>query len=160
MTDIFNNTILCGKCDTQMTPIRISKNGFVLRAIACNNCGNKTVHPKDAQEYNDFINLKKKQFNVKMRFVGNSYAVSIPREIVNFMREQEQAMDDMVKLCFEEFGRISLKFGDNPIHNNIPPNPLNKDQTHNELHNKNLNDSKKPKEKEITKLKELDRGVD
>ena len=46
-----------------------------------------------------------------MRFVGNSYAVSIPREIVDFMQEQEKIMNDMVRLSFEEFGRISLKFG-------------------------------------------------
>ena len=48
-----------------------------------------------------------------MRFVGNSYTVSIPKEIVNFMKEQEKIMDDMVRLCFEEFGRISLNFGCN-----------------------------------------------
>ena len=46
-----------------------------------------------------------------MRFVGNSYAISIPKEIVDFMKEQEQIMDDMVQLCFEEFGRIRLDFG-------------------------------------------------
>jgi hypothetical protein len=57
--------------------------------------------------------LRKKEFNVKMRFVGNSYAVSIPREIVDFMKEQEKIMDEMVRLSFEEFGRISLVFGCN-----------------------------------------------
>ena len=46
-----------------------------------------------------------------MRFVGNSYAVSIPKEIVNFMQEQEKIMNDMVRLSLEEFGRISLCFG-------------------------------------------------
>ena len=47
-----------------------------------------------------------------MRLVGNSYAVSIPKEIVLFMRHQEKAMNDMVKLCFEDFGRLSLNFGE------------------------------------------------
>ena len=111
MTDIFSNTILCGKCGTKMRRVQTSKNGFTLRAVECENCKCKVLHPKDEQEYNDFMNLKKKQFNVKMRFVGNSYAVSIPKEIVNFMREQEKIMDDMVRLCFEDFGRISLNFG-------------------------------------------------
>ncbi len=45
-----------------------------------------------------------------MRMVGNSYAVSIPREIVDFMQEQENMMNNMVKLCFEEAGKISLGF--------------------------------------------------
>jgi len=43
--------------------------------------------------------------------VGNSYTVSIPKEIVSFMREQEKRMDDMVQLCFQEMGRLSLNFG-------------------------------------------------
>jgi len=111
MTDIFSNKILCGKCNMRMIPFKINKNGFILRAVACPKCNDKVIHPKDEMEYNDFVNLKKKEFNVKMRFVGNSYAVSIPKEIVNFMKEQENIMDDMVRLCFEEFGRISLVFG-------------------------------------------------
>ena len=111
MTDIFNNTILCGKCNVKMNPIKLIKNGFVLRAVMCPKCHSKIVHPKDEQEYKDFIDLKKKEFNVKMRFVGNSYAVSIPKEIVNFMQDQEKIMDEMVRLSFEEFGRISLNFG-------------------------------------------------
>ena len=45
-----------------------------------------------------------------MRLVGNSYAVSIPKEIVSFIREQEKIMNDMVRLCFEDFGRLSLDF--------------------------------------------------
>ncbi|MBR9705617.1 hypothetical protein GOV14_01140 [Candidatus Pacearchaeota archaeon] len=114
MTDIFSNKILCGKCSVEMQPINLHKNGFVLRAVKCSNCSNRIFHPKDEQEYNHFIDLKKKQYNVKMRFVGNSYAVSIPKEIVNFMKEQEKLMDDMVRLCFEDFGRISLRFGSAP----------------------------------------------
>jgi|TARA_B100001971_G_C18069314_1_gene472209 uncharacterized paraquat-inducible protein A len=109
--DIFNNTILCGKCQVKMKPVNFEKNGFVLRAVVCPKCHAKIIHPKDEQEYKNFINLKKKQYNVKMRFVGNSYAVSIPKEIVNFMKEQEKIMNEMVRLSFEEFGRISLNFG-------------------------------------------------
>ena len=111
MTDIFNNKIICIKCDSIMKQTEISRNGFLLRYVICPNCNTRIIHPKDEQEYNNFNNLKKKHFCVKMRFVGNSYAVSIPKEIVNFMKEQEKIMDDMVELCFEEFGRISLNFG-------------------------------------------------
>lgn len=111
MADIFDNKILCKTCNIEMSPIEYAKNGFLLRALECSNCNSKVIHPKDEQEYKNFINLRKKEFNVKMRFVGNSYAVSIPKEIVNFMKEQEKIMDDMVKLCLEEFGRLRLEFG-------------------------------------------------
>jgi len=62
------------------------------------------------QEYEEFMRLKQKEYEVKMRMVGNSYAISIPREIVDFMREQENMINDMVKLSFQEAGRLSLSF--------------------------------------------------
>ena len=110
MVDIFDNTILCKKCDTKMKKANVAKNGFVFRAVVCPKCEEKIIHPVDEQEYLRFKDLKNKEFRVKMRLVGNSYAVSIPKEIVLFMNEQKKAMDDMVKLCFEDFGRLSLNF--------------------------------------------------
>ncbi len=110
MTDIFDNTILCKKCDSKMQRTSINKDGFLIRLMLCPKCGNKLVHPVDEQEYKRFMNLKNKEFRVKMRLVGNSYAVSIPKEIILFMRAQEKLMDDMVRLCFEESGRLSLNF--------------------------------------------------
>jgi len=95
-----------------MQKAQISKNGFVLRAVICQKCNDKVIHPVDEQEYNRFVNLKNREFRVKMRLVGNSYAVSIPKEIVSFMREQEKMMNDMVRLCFEEAGRVSLNFNE------------------------------------------------
>jgi len=112
MTDIFENTILCKNCNIKMKKGEIVKNGFILRTVICPRCNDKITHPADEQEYNKFINLKNKEFRVKMRLVGNSYAVSIPKEIVSFIREQEKIMDDMVKLCFEDFGRLSLSFAE------------------------------------------------
>ncbi len=96
-----------------MKPIEIEKNGFILRAVFCDKCNAKIFHPKDEQEYNNFIQLKNKVFKVKMRIVGNSYAVSIPKEIVEFIKEQERIMDDMVRLCFNDAKRLSLMFGEN-----------------------------------------------
>ena len=110
MHDIFDNTILCSKCNVKMQKAQITKNGFVFRAMVCPKCNEKLIHPVDEQEYNKFINLKNKEFRVKMRLVGNSYAVSIPKEIVLFMNEQKKIMDNIVRLCFEDFGRLSLKF--------------------------------------------------
>ena len=112
MADIFDNTILCKKCGSKMQKSEIGKNGFVLRTLVCpkENCSEKIIHPVDEQEYIKFKNLKNKEFKVKMRLVGNSYAVSIPKEIVHFMNEQKKIMDDMVRLCFEDVGRLSLNF--------------------------------------------------
>ena len=86
------------------------KNGFVFRAVICPRCNHRIIHPVDKQEYDKFINLKNKEFRVKMRLVGNSYTISIPKEIVLFMNEQKKILDDMVRLCFEETGRLSLNF--------------------------------------------------
>lgn len=110
MTDIFDNKIICKKCDKEMKNAKISKNGFILRAVICPQCSSKIIHPADEQEYHRYVNLRNKEFRVKMRLVGNSYTVSIPKEIVSFMNEQKKIMDEMVKLCFEDFGRLSLNF--------------------------------------------------
>lgn len=110
MQDIFNNTILCQNCNTKMQKANLEKNGFVIRSVVCPKCNEKIIHPVDESEYNKFINLRKKEFHVKMRLVGNSYAVSIPKEIVSFMEEQKNMMDNMVKLCFEDMGRLTLNF--------------------------------------------------
>ncbi len=93
-----------------MQKAQIAKNGFLFRAMICPKCNEKIIHPADQAEYEKFINLKNKEFHVKMRLVGNSYAVSIPKEIVLFMREQERIMNDMVRLCFEDIGKLSLNF--------------------------------------------------
>ena len=110
MADIFDNTILCKNCNKRMEKINLSRNGFIFRAVSCGKCGEKIIHPVDEEKYNKFINLKNKNFSVKMRLVGNSYAVSIPKEIVSFMNDQKRIMDDMVKLCFEDMGKLSLSF--------------------------------------------------
>ncbi len=110
MSDIFENIIYCKNCNKKMEPASVEKNGFHLRALKCNKCKNQIIHPEDLKEYEDFQNLRKKNFRVKLRFVGNSYAVSIPREIIDFMNEQERKINEMVNLSLEEFGRISLNF--------------------------------------------------
>jgi len=117
--DLFNHKILCSKCNKEMKRTEVIKNGFRLRAVSCDKCNERIIHPADEVEYNKFINLKNKEFRVKMRLVGNSYAVSIPKEVVLFMREQEKAINDMVRLCFEDFDRLSLNFGMDKIKHQI-----------------------------------------
>lgn len=110
MTDVFDNVILCKKCNKEMEKTEIEKDGFFLRAVQCPECKDKIIHPADISEYQQFKNLRNKNFRVKLRLVGNSYAVSIPKQIVDFIHEQEKIMDDMVRLCFEEAGKLSLTF--------------------------------------------------
>ena len=116
MTDIFDATILCKHCNIKMQPSVVSRQGFELRAVKCAKCGDTIIHPADANGMENFNNLKNKTFSVKLRMVGNSHAVSIPKEIIDFMEEQHKnmrrRMDDMVSLCFEDFDKLSLRFGD------------------------------------------------
>jgi len=93
-----------------MKPEQMIRNGFSMRTMRCEKCNERVVHPLDLQEYKQFTTLRNKTFRVKLRLVGNSYAVSIPKEIVDFMHEQEKIMDDMVRLCFEDARRLSLMF--------------------------------------------------
>jgi hypothetical protein len=116
MTDIFDTTIVCKKCDVKMQPTIVNHQGFELRAVKCAKCKDIIVHPADANGLQHFNNLKGKTFSVKLRVVGNSHAISIPKEIIDFMEEQHKTMrkrmDDMVRLCFEDFDKLSVRFGD------------------------------------------------
>ena len=104
-----------------MKPGLVSKNGFNLRTLKCDKCNEVIIHPVDKREYEEFMRLKNKEFEVKMRMVGNSYAVSIPREIVDFMHESEKMMNDMVRLSFDNANRLSLMFN-TPCVNEENPN--------------------------------------
>lgn len=110
MEDLFNKKILCDECERVMKPSLISKNGFNLRVLKCDKCNEIIVHPTDEKEYEEFIRLKNKEYEMKMRRVGNSYTVSIPMEIVSFMQDQDSMIDNMVRMCFQEPGKISMKF--------------------------------------------------
>lgn len=116
MTDIFDTTILCKTCNVKMQPTIVNRQGLELRAVRCPKCKDAIVHPADANGLQHFNNIKGKTFSVKLRVVGNSHAISIPKEIIDFMEEQHKTMrkrmDDMVRLCFEDFDKLSVTFGD------------------------------------------------
>jgi hypothetical protein len=99
-----------------MKPIIVNKNGLELRAIQCAKCGDQIIHPADLNGMEHFNDLKDKKFNVKLRMVGNSHAISIPKEIIDFMsdrqREMHKSMDDMVRLWFDDFNTLKLGFFD------------------------------------------------
>ena len=119
MTDIFDAKIMCKNCNVEMKPVIVKKNGLELRAVECARCDDKIIHPADLNGMEKFKDLKGKTFSVKLRMVGNSHAISIPKEIVDFMNEMNRMhsetrsqMDDMVRLCFEDFRKLSLNFGE------------------------------------------------
>ncbi len=129
MSDIYYGKILCSECGTLTRKNTMVKEGFQLRILECPKCGHILYHPVDLEKYRDFKKIKKKQFNVKLRMVGNSYAVSIPREIIEFfenseednnfheihkkMKEDMDRMNKIVTLAFEQANKLSLDFGEN-----------------------------------------------
>lgn len=108
MADIFETTILCEDCNKKTTKHELFRDGFRIRTWECPSCGRTWHHPGDKQAYDDFQRLKEKQFQVKLRMVGNSYAVSIPREIIEFEEEFNRELNDLISLNMEEPGKISL----------------------------------------------------
>lgn len=122
MTDIFDAKIMCKNCNREMQAGTVKKAGAELRAMICQKCGDKIIHPADLNCLNKFNDLKGKTFSVKMRMVGNSHAISIPKEIFDFLNERhkdmhsemsrmQKEMEDMVRLSFDNFDKISLSFG-------------------------------------------------
>jgi len=116
MTDIFDTEISCKKCNLEMKKTIIEKNGLELRAVKCTNCGDTIIHPADLNALEHFGELRGKTFNVKLRMVGNSHAISIPKEIIEFMHDQQRIMqsemDEMVRLCVDDLDRLTLRFGE------------------------------------------------
>ena len=113
MADIFDTTILCESCNQKTEKGFAVKDGFKLRAWKCPSCNKEWIHPTDQQDYENFAKLKDKEFQVKLRLVGNSYTVSIPREIVEFeeeMQREMQNMDKMIRMSLDEPDRLSLYF--------------------------------------------------
>lgn len=116
MTDIFDTQIVCKHCQIEMQHTLVSKEGVELRAVQCSRCNDRIIHPADMQAMHEFNELRGKTFTVKLRMVGNSHAISIPKEIVDFMNEHhrhaKRQMADMVRLCFEDMRKLSVQFDD------------------------------------------------
>ncbi|MFH1823550.1 MAG: hypothetical protein ABH817_02455 [archaeon] len=117
MEELFNQKIICSECKREMIKIAILKNGFKIRTLQCPKCKKNIYHPADIEEYKKFLILRKRPFSVKLRIVGNSYAVSIPKEIISFIHEQEKVHNEMIKMYMDEFGKLSLIFKKNADNN-------------------------------------------
>jgi len=113
MKDIFDANILCDKCNIKTDKKVILRDGFRLRYFECPKCKQKWYHPADQKEYDAFKNLKQRQFDVKLRMVGNSFSVTIPREIIDFeekFAQLEKEVNHMLRLSLDEPGKVILRF--------------------------------------------------
>ena len=108
--DLFDATILCEKCNKKAKDLVVHKDGLKIRAKVCPSCGKKWYHPLDMQEYKEFEKLKDKDFNVKLRMIGNSFCVSIPREIIDFQEEMMKELNEMIRMNLESPERLTLYF--------------------------------------------------
>lgn len=107
MKDLFDTIIICKNCNERTEKGSVIKDGFELRSWKCPSCGEIWIHPADLKEYEDFKKIKQKEFQVKLRMVGNSYTVSIPKEIIEF---GEIKKDKIVKVCLDQPEKVTLSF--------------------------------------------------
>jgi ribosomal protein L37AE/L43A len=84
MEDIYANDVVCKNCHKKTVKGHIVRDGFTIRTWECKGCNKVWHHPLDANEYLKFAKLRQKNFKVKLRKVGNSFAATIPQEIVEF----------------------------------------------------------------------------
>ena len=109
MEDLYNTSIICDACNEKTNKVIVDRTGFKLRGWECPGCKKVWTHPSDQQEYDKFKQIKKKEFNVKLRMVGNSYTVSIPREIIEF-ENLEKELNNLINMSLEEPGKLSIFF--------------------------------------------------
>jgi len=105
LPDIFETGIICKNCRKEMEKGFVIKEGFKIRVLRCPTCKSHYYHPGDLKDFEQFQKLKEKEYNVKLRVVGNSFCVSIPREIVN---AQHLEANGMVAVAVNEPGKITL----------------------------------------------------
>lgn len=110
MKDIFDQKVLCNECNIRTNKKIAIKDGFQIRVLECPKCSDIVYHPGDIKEYEDYNKLRKQNFSVKLRMVGNSFCVSIPKELIDFHREFEREFNDLVKLNLEGPGKIGMFF--------------------------------------------------
>jgi len=80
--DIWEHMGMCNKCNVRLEKTLTRKANFEIRTWHCRKCGKKIFHPIDLEKYSEWEKIKDKPFEVKVREVGNSFTVSIPKEII------------------------------------------------------------------------------
>ncbi len=107
MRDVYDTIVNCDECTKPTEKCESIKDGFMIRCWRCNNCRKQWLHPGDLEEYKRFIELKRKDFEVKLRQVGNSWSVSIPKEIIRF---EEVSQTKVIRMSLDEPGKLSIFF--------------------------------------------------
>lgn len=107
MKDVTESVIVCKNCRKETTLGFTSKEGFKIRIWQCPECNESWYHPADMQAYKDYTSLRKREFQVKLRLVGNSWAVSIPKEIIKFESIEQT---EMIKMSLDEPGKLVISF--------------------------------------------------
>ena len=104
--DVWSAIVFCDTCKSKTNKGKIKKQGFAIRFWKCSSCGKQWFHPIDSNKFLQWKKLKKLQFRVKLRQVGNSYIVSIPKEIVKF---EELALGKEIQWTFKDAETLLLK---------------------------------------------------
>ena len=108
MSDLFDHPVLCTQCNQLMHRENTLQEGFPLRLWECSPCSTRVFHPGDLQDYQAYQRLHQQQFQVKLRRVGNSFCVSIPKELIDY--HQERKFQQVVRLHLEHPGKINVIF--------------------------------------------------
>jgi len=110
MQDVFDHVVLCNNCHVKTRKNYAIQDSFEFRILECPKCNNTIYHPADLKEYEDYKKLRTRNFDVKLRMVGNSFCVSIPKEIIDFHKEFEKEFNDLVRLSLSGPGQINMVF--------------------------------------------------
>jgi hypothetical protein len=106
--DLLDNTdVLCKKCKAPMERGIAVKDGLKLRLFQCPSCKARYFHPSDLENYEQYRKLKEKEYQMKLRMVGNSFCISIPKELVRFNHVKE---DSIVSLSMDDPEHMRLVF--------------------------------------------------
>ena len=58
MADIYDNTIVCEKCNKKTEKTAVPKDGIILRGWTCPGCKQTWIHPADLKDYS-LLSIKK-----------------------------------------------------------------------------------------------------
>ncbi len=79
----FENLKLKCECNGNMKKIKTEWKGIEVRGWRCEKCGEELIHPLDAQRALEIDKAKiKKELQVKLRKVGKSNVVTIPKILI------------------------------------------------------------------------------
>lgn len=102
-------TIICDNCNKKAEKKIIIKDGFKMRGWQCPLCKKVWPHPLDEEQFGEFQKLRQKDFQVKLRMVGNSWTISIPKEIIKFENLAKE-MNRTTMIHLDGPNRISIMF--------------------------------------------------